>query len=251
MTPLPMARTSPLTSLRRNLWLGPIFGLMVAACGDAGPPSAQVDGDSGIREAGVEAGAEAGVEAGAEAGVEGGADARLEADGEGGGDSGAVEDAGTDSAPDVAAEDAETPDGVTPGDAPGACNALVPEGPLVPQTVVGGSQPAASGGNLFAGTYWLTDRFTYGGVPDGLFVQRTLVLEGSTVDVVGGTTASDAGTPVLETTTASYQVFDTVVFSTDESCPGPPHTTNVLFTASGGQLTLYPTADSAEVYELQ
>jgi hypothetical protein len=117
--------------------------------------------------------------------------------------------------------------------------------------MVAGSQPVAMGGHIFSGTYWLTERDTYGGTPDGLFVQRSLIIDTTTVNAVGGSTASDAGMPALTTTTSSYQVLDLVVFSTTESCPGPPHVTNVQFTAANGQLTLYPTMDTAEVYTLQ
>ena len=107
------------------------------------------------------------------------------------------------------------------------------------------------GGQIFKGTYWLTERDTYGGTPDGLLVQRTLVIGDTTIDVVEGQTMDDASAPAFVTTTSSYQVLDTIVLSTDETCPGPSHTTNVLFTANGGQLTLFPTMDTAEVYTLQ
>ena len=158
-------------------------------------------------------------------------------------------------------DDAEV-DGTSPDDAaaegsaatdaaPGTCNAIVPDGPLVAQTVLNVTQPDAMGGHIFSGTYWLTERDTYGGTPDGLFVQRSLVIDAVNINVAGGQTADEAGAPVIETTTSSYQIDDSVVFSTDESCPGPPHTVNTLYTADGGQLTLYPDQDTAEIYTLQ
>jgi hypothetical protein len=155
---------------------------------------------------------------------------------------------GSDSGPGLGADDAS--DGAT-SDVAGACNAFSADGPLVAQTMLAGSQPNAMGGHVYSGTYWLTERDTYGGTPDKLFVQRSLVIDATTVNVVGGDTASDAGMPAWTTTTSSYQVLDVVVLTLTESCPGPPHVTNLQFTAVGGQLTLYPTMDTAEVYALQ
>jgi hypothetical protein len=164
---------------------------------------------------------------------------------------------GFDGAPDVGADGAsgagsdDASDGASPDVSAGACNGDTADGPLVEQTVLSGSQPAAMGGHIYSGTYWLTERDTYGGTPDGLFVQRSLVIDATTVNLVGGDTTSDAGMPVWATTTSTYEVLDLIVLSTTESCPGPAHVTNVQFTAAGGQLTLYPTSDTAEVYTLQ
>lgn len=158
-------------------------------------------------------------------------------------------DVGADTPTSVGSDDAS--EGAAPDGAVGACNAYSADGPLVEQTVLSGSQPAAMGGTIYSGTYWLTERDTYGGTPDDLFVQRSLIIDATTVNVVGGDTTSDAGMPLLTTTTSSYQVLDLIVLSTTESCPGPMHVTNVQFTAVGGQLTLYPTSDTAEVYTLQ
>lgn len=155
---------------------------------------------------------------------------------------------GSDGGPGLGSDDASR--GAT-SDGAGACNAFSAAGPLVAQTMLAGSQPVAMGGHIFSGKYWLTERDTYGGTPDDLFVQRSLIIDTTTVNAVGGDTASDAGMPPWTTTTSSYQVLDLVVFSTTESCPGPPHVTNVQFTAASGQLTLYPTMDTAEVYTLQ
>ena len=167
---------------------------------------------------------------------------------EGGSGPGSDSGSSADSGPGLGSDDA--PDGATP-DGASACNAYSADGPLVAQTMLAGSQPVAMGGHIFSGTYWLTERDTYGGTPDDLFVQRSLIIDTTTVNAVGGSTASDAGMPPWTTTTSSYQVLDLVVFSTTESCPGPPHVTNVQFTAASGQLTLYPTMDTAEVYTLQ
>ncbi len=153
---------------------------------------------------------------------------------------------GSEDAGDLGADDA--PDGSGAG---GACNALSADGPLVGQTVLGGSQPDAMGGHVYSGTYWLTERDTFGGTPDGLFVQRSLVIDDTTVNAVGGETMSDAGVPASTTTAATYEVLDLIVLSETQSCPGPSHVVNVQFTAVGGQLTLYPTMDTAEVYTLQ
>jgi len=158
-------------------------------------------------------------------------------------------DLGPDGTSDAGSDDAS--EGASPDGSAGACNGNTADGPLVEQTVLSGSQPAAMGGHIYSGTYWLTERDTYGGTPDGLFVQRSLVIDATTVNVVGGDTTSDAGMPVWTTTTSTYEVLDLIVLSTTESCPGPPHVTNVQFTAAGGQLTLYPTSDTAEVYTLQ
>jgi hypothetical protein len=145
-----------------------------------------------------------------------------------------------------ASEGGENPDGAT-----ATCNAFTADGPLVGQTALSGSQPTAMGGHIYSGTYWLTERDTYGGAPDGVFVQRTLVVGDTTIGEVGGESAGDAGMPAWTTTTSSYEVLDLIVLSATESCPGPPHVTNVQFTAVSGQLMLYPTADTAEVYTLQ
>jgi hypothetical protein len=149
----------------------------------------------------------------------------------------------------VGSDDAS--EGASPDSPAGACNAYSADGPLVEQTALSGSQPAAMGGTIYSGTYWLTERDTYGGTPDGLFVQRSLYIDATTINVVGGDTTDDAGMPALTTTTSSYEVLDLIVLSMTESCPGPMHVTNVQFTAVGGQLTLYPTSDTAEVYTLQ
>jgi hypothetical protein len=153
---------------------------------------------------------------------------------------------GSDDAGDLGDDDAA--DGAGAG---GACNALTADGPLVGQTVLSGSQPDAMGGHVYSGTYWLTERDTFGGTPDGLFVQRSLVIDDTTINTVGGESMSDAGMPAWTTAAATYEVLDLIVLSETQSCPGPSHRVNVQFTAVGGQLTLYPTMDTAEVYTLQ
>jgi hypothetical protein len=132
-----------------------------------------------------------------------------------------------------------------------ACNMLEADGPLVPEAAAGGAQPAATGGQIFPGTYWLTERVTYGGAPDGLFVKRALLVSAKTIDVIEGSTTSANAAPLLTTSSATYEVLDTFVLSKEVTCPAPPHSMSTRFTANGAQLTLFPTNDTSELYTLQ
>jgi hypothetical protein len=189
------------------------LGALVAACGsDAKPAAAGEGGDGGV----------------------------LLADG-------SATDGATQNA-DGAVADAAASDG---GEV-AVCNALLAEGSLVGQTTVAGAQPAPAGGHIFTGTYLLTQRTSYGGLPpDGLFVTRELLIDATTIDVVEGTSMSVSAVPSLRTTTSTYVTLDTSVFSTKESCPGPPHVTNVRYTAGGPELTLFVDNESSELYVLQ
>jgi hypothetical protein len=154
----------------------------------------------------------------------------------------------------VGADAASATDGATAAEGGKSCNNLQATGAdLLPQTPVTDPMPAATGGNIMLGTYWLTERDLYaGGMPDALFVQRALLIDATTINVVEGTASSATGTPTLKTQTSTYQVFATVGLSMRESCPGSPEVTNAHYSVAGGQVTLYyPDLGTAEVYALQ
>jgi hypothetical protein len=138
-------------------------------------------------------------------------------------------------------------------DASSTCNVIESDSALVPQASATGPQPAATGGTIFPGTYYLTERLTYGGAPDGLFKKRVLVVdtETKTIDMVEGTAETADGTPPLTRSSATYQVFDGTLLNLELSCPTPGETSNTRFTAGGATLTLYLTASNVEVYMLQ
>lgn len=138
-------------------------------------------------------------------------------------------------------------------DGGGACSTVDPEGsPLVAQTVMPGPRPAATGGELFQGTYWLTTRYNYAGAADTNFVRRVLLIEptAKTVEFVEGTAATANAAPTLSTASGTFQIFDQKIFSMKLTCPAA-QLSNLAYTANGGALTIYPDDESAELYELQ
>lgn len=136
------------------------------------------------------------------------------------------------------------------------CNAIVPAGPLVSETAVDASEPAATGGTIATGTYFLTEIDLYGAPMTGQVVQRTLVVDAAKMnfsEVIGGSAeagagATDAGT--TDNSTSTYTVYGNVV-SLGEYCPTNGSADNVFFSVQGNQLTLFVTVMTANVYTLQ
>jgi hypothetical protein len=176
---------------------------------------------------------------------------------------GATVDRGQGNAADDAATDAGDGDGGAPGDASGGdadaatdavtvCNDLTADGPLVAETAGSGPPPAATGGTLFQGTYWLTARANYGGTPDARLVQRTLVIGATGFGVAEGVaTSGDAGDVVWTSREGTWSLSSPEMLAFDVACPSPVRVDHVRFAADGPHLTLLITNEAVESYELQ
>lgn len=87
------------------------------------------------------------------------------------------------------------------------CNSLSLAGPLVTPQTATGSPPAATGGTLLPGTYNLTgvtEYFTDGGLASATKQAQTVVVTGTTVQIVQRRGESDGGCGVEHATGALY-----------------------------------------------
>lgn len=163
-------------------------------------------------------------------------------------DGGAGDDAASDSTV-VSSGDSSTDAVMEVAPPISGCNGIVPAGPLVSETAATGSEPAATGGTIPTGTYFLTEIDLYGAPMTGQVVQRTLVVDATKMqfaEAIGG--PADADTP--DDSTSTYVVYGNVV-SLGEYCPTNGAADNVFFSVQGNQLTLFVTPTKGDVYTLQ
>jgi hypothetical protein len=161
-----------------------------------------------------------------------------------GSDDGSSADSSSTVAGDAAAEaDVEAAPPMT------GCNSVVPAGPQVTETAATGSEPAALGGTIATGTYFLSAVNLYGAPMTGQVVQRTIVIDATTMqfsEVISGS----PGASTADTSTSTYMLYGTVV-SLGEYCPTNGAADNIFFSAQGNQLTLFVSSTKGEVYTLQ
>jgi hypothetical protein len=155
--------------------------------------------------------------------------------------------------------DGTTRDGAGGDGAAGTCNALAAAGPVLTETVVAGLPPAAVGGQIFPGEYWLTERDFYPDATDppdagsaraNIVVQSSYFLGATSFDLVEGQGPLGATTVVAGSTSGTYKIGSATVFTIDQTCPGAERT-NVPFTVSGDQLWVFPSRDRRDVYSIQ
>ena len=142
------------------------------------------------------------------------------------------------------------PDGGQGGDGGGSgCSALTQDGTMVTTGAGTGTIPTPTGGVIYQGTYFMTARSYFGSVVDTSVIGRTLVVgpkDWTIIEAIQGT-----GAPVVTSTTGTWETLQPDVLSLSITCPGPKHLQNLQYTGGGPQLTLFPTNELTEVYELQ
>ncbi len=229
-------------SFRRGLTLGtfilgPLAWLLVTSCGDGSrpPPATEVDGTAPVPDVATDKDSATGTDGGAK-------DATTK-------DADAGDALGTPDAADGASGDGEA----------GPCKALDAGGPVLPETVVAGFPPAALGGQLFPGEYWLTERDFYPAATDppdagssraNIVVQSSYFFGATTLDIVEGQGPLGATTVVTSSRSGTYKLGSATQVTIDEACPGTTQR-NVPFTVSGDELWLFPTQDRRDVYTQQ
>jgi hypothetical protein len=126
----------------------------------------------------------------------------------------------------------------------------------VTAVTVSGPPPAALGGTIATGTYWLTKREFYPAAADTGetaptdTVRRTLVFDPNKYLLAEQVEPGDAGASWTYNADLTYTVSAGVV-NTVESCPAPGSIGSVFYMVSGKELWLLPDNDLREVYELQ
>jgi hypothetical protein len=206
------------------------LALVLASCGgeSSGPTDAGDDADA-LTIDGTSSDSDA-----ADAATTNGADA-ADADG-------AADAAMTDGAPtDGAKPDAPTLTCPTTPDGGASCNALVNIAPAVTIAAGTGDMPVGMGGNIFNGTYFLTELTAYAGsgISTGVFFTQLMVIAGCSAELVEGVNVhktfnkNPVGIVPNWTMVCSSKVGDTPVVVSS-------------FTATPTSLTLYST--SAKFY---
>jgi predicted dienelactone hydrolase len=128
--------------------------------------------------------------------------------------------------------------GTTMGGVPdgGACNSVVNDAPVVSPTLITGALPVGMGGPIVEGTYFLTKYETNTSIPTTLMLRVTVVIAGSTLQVVQ---EFSGGAPTRTTFTMATSGNQITLTPTCRS--GPPDTspTWTSYTATPASYTLY------------
>jgi hypothetical protein len=205
---------------------------------DGGDATTETGGDSGP-DAVSSDGGETGTTTDADTGS---ADAPHE------GSSVADADAGAADAPsaDAPAEASTVPDAEAGASDGGPCNALTNAAPVIATSIGSGSPPAAIGGTIPDGTYYLTDAVLYPSIDAGSSgpgletVQETAVITGTTANVVTAMGPySDGGVGAPQYFTETFAPSGTslgITFTCGQTASGTaPYSVN---TSDGGPTTI-------------
>jgi hypothetical protein len=138
-------------------------------------------------------------------------------------------------------------DGGQGGDASGsACSPLTQDGTMVTTAAGTGTIPTPAGGVIYQGTYFMSARSTFGSAPDTSVLGRTIVVGPKDWTIIEALQGA-----AVTSTTGTWETFQPDVLSLSITCPGPKHLQNLQYTGGGPQLTLFPTNEVVEVYDLQ
>jgi hypothetical protein len=122
----------------------------------------------------------------------------------------------------------------------GVCNTLVNAAPVVSKTTNAGPTPAATGGTIADGTYFLTRMDKWNGITGANTHKETWVFSSGTIQVVTDN-ESDGGTKHASGTYATSG--STLTFTV--TCPGA-QTVSMPFTATATELTTINADDPNE-----
>jgi hypothetical protein len=120
--------------------------------------------------------------------------------------------------------------------APGPCNTLANNGPIVTIVNQAGSPPAPQGGSIADGTYYLTDLSVFTGADAGAGSTGELVKK--TIQIAGSTEQSIVHSGLGTVITTDTLGVTGVNIADLQTCPSN-RTTQVTFTANGGTLVVY------------